>query len=269
MQVTAKQVLLEVLSAHRGTERPVPVRFLVRAAAIFGIADNSVRVALARLCAEERLESPARGLYRLGAGARPLHERVVSWRSLEDLVGPWDGAFIGVHTAGLPRTERPVVRTRERALALWGFRTLVPGLEVRPANLRMGVDGVRKRLHQLGLDVGAPVMRLDALGPLDAQARRLWDGAQLARTYRNATARLTQSLSRLDALPLEDTVRESFLLGREAIRVLVKDPLLPEPLVRAEERQRLAHTMRRYDREGHALWRRFLLEAEAPRRATA
>jgi phenylacetic acid degradation operon negative regulatory protein len=269
MQVTAKQVVLEVLSAHRGTGRAVPVRFLIRAAEVFGIADNSVRVALARLCAEARLESPSRGHYRLGAAARPLHERVLSWRSLEDLVGPWDGAFIGVHTAALPRTDRAVVRTRERALALWGFRTLVPGLEVRPANLQLGVDGTRSRLQQLGLEASAPVMRLDALGPLDAQARRLWDGARLARTYRKHTGALTRSMERLDALPLEDAVRESFLLGREAIRVLVKDPLLPEPLVRAEDRQRLAHTMRKYDREGHTLWRRFLLATEAPRRATA
>ncbi|MFW6049630.1 MAG: PaaX family transcriptional regulator [Myxococcota bacterium] len=267
--MTAKQVVLEVLSANPGTQRPVPVRILIRAAAIFGIAENSVRVALARLCAEERLESPARGLYRLGAAARPLHERVVSWRSLEDLVGPWDGSFIGVHTAGLPRTSRAAVRARERAVTLWGFRTLVPGLEVRPANLRAGVDGARERLRQLGLEATAPVARLTDLGPLEPQARGLWDGAELVRLYQQTTAALSSSMARLGVLPLQDAVRESFLLGREAIRVLVKDPLLPEPLVRVEERQRLAHTMRRYDREGHALWRRFLLQAEEPERATA
>jgi phenylacetic acid degradation operon negative regulatory protein len=269
VEVTAKQVVLEVLSARLGPPRAVPVRFLIRAAEIFGVADNSVRVALARLLAEGRLESPARGTYRLGPAARPLHERVVSWRSLEDLVGPWDGSFIGVHTAGLARSDRAVVRERERALALWGFRALVPGLEVRPANLRLGVEGVRQRLRALGLDEAAPVLRLGELGELDGTARGLWNGAKLARAYRKHTAALSKSLARLDALPLEAAVRESFLLGREAIRVLVKDPLLPEPLVCTDDRRRLAHTMRRYDRAGHDLWRRFLLNSEEPRRATA
>lgn len=261
--------MLEVLSAHVEGQRPVPVRFLIRAAEIFGIAGNSVRVAIARLCAEDRLESPRRGAYRLGAAARPLHERVVSWRSLERLVAPWDGSFVGVHTAGLARSDRTVVRGRERALALWGFRTLAPGLEVRPANLRPGVDGLRERLRALGLETAAPVLRLDELGELDADARALWDGAALERAYRETAATLEESRVRLGVRPLEDAVREAFLCGREAIRVLVKDPLLPEPLVRTEERRRLVDTMRRYDEEGQALWRRFFLEAAEPRRATA
>jgi phenylacetic acid degradation operon negative regulatory protein len=269
VRVTAKQVVLEVLSARVEGRRPVPVQFLIRAAEIFGITDNSVRVALARLCAEDRLECPVRGSYRLGAAARPLHERVVSWRSLEDLVAPWDGSFVGVHTAGLPRTDRAVVRARERALALWGFRTLAPGLEVRPANLQLGVHGLRDRLRALGLEGAAPVLRLDDLGEWDVRARALWDGAALERVYGETIATLRESGARLDHLPLEDAVRESFLLGRAAIRVLVKDPLLPEPLVRTGMRRRLVDTMRRYDREGHRLWHRFLLVSAEPRRATA
>ena len=49
MKVSAKTVILEILSANRG---PVPVRHLVRAAGVFGVAENSVRVAIVRLRAE-------------------------------------------------------------------------------------------------------------------------------------------------------------------------------------------------------------------------
>lgn len=258
MRVTAKQIVLEVLSAGIAPTSAVPVRLLARAGEVFGIAENSVRVALARLSAEDRVESPERGAYRLGPAARPMHERVVSWRELEGLVGPWDGAFIGVHTAALPRTDRARVRTRDQALSLWGFRALVPGLDVRPANLCVGVARVRERLRALGLESDAPVIELRELGEHDERARSLWDGAALGRIYRETTAMLEQSEERLPSQPDRDALRESFLLGREVIRVLVKDPLLPEPLVDAAARRRLVETMRQYDSRAQARWKRFL-----------
>jgi phenylacetic acid degradation operon negative regulatory protein len=54
---------------------------------------------------------------------------------------------------------------------------------------------------------------------------------------------------------------ESFLLGGRAIREIVLDPLLPEPLVPATERAALVGAMRRYDRAGRAAWSTFLRDA--------
>ena len=51
---------------------------------------------------------------------------------------------------------------------------------------------------------------------------------------------------------------ESFLLGGRTIRQLVLDPLLPETLVPAAEREALVAAMRRYDRVGRASWARFM-----------
>ena len=47
---------------------------------------------------------------------------------------------------------------------------------------------------------------------------------------------------------------ESFRLGGEAIRLLVYDPLLPEPIVAPGERRALVEAMRRYDRLGRQAW---------------
>jgi phenylacetic acid degradation operon negative regulatory protein len=47
---------------------------------------------------------------------------------------------------------------------------------------------------------------------------------------------------------------ESFRLGGAAIRQIVLDPLLPEPIVPAAERRALVEAVRRYDRIGRRVW---------------
>jgi phenylacetic acid degradation operon negative regulatory protein len=54
---------------------------------------------------------------------------------------------------------------------------------------------------------------------------------------------------------------ESFTLGGDAIRRLVLDPLLPEPIVPARERRVLIAAARRYDALGRRVWAGWLGEA--------
>ena len=49
-------------------------------------------------------------------------------------------------------------------------------------------------------------------------------------------------------------MRESFLLGGQAIRQLVLDPLLPEPIVAVAPRQALVAAVGDYDRVGRGVW---------------
>jgi hypothetical protein len=58
-------------------------------------------------------------------------------------------------------------------------------------------------------------------------------------------------------------VREAFLLGREVIRWVTLDPLLPEQMMPIAERDALVEAMIRYDEIGQALWRRYLGVAES------
>jgi phenylacetic acid degradation operon negative regulatory protein len=65
-------------------------------------------------------------------------------------------------------------------------------------------------------------------------------------------------MHRLEELSLNESVREVFLLGREGIRQVVLDPLLPEPLVDEDKRSSMVHVLQTYCDKGLNLWARFL-----------
>jgi len=60
---------------------------------------------------------------------------------------------------------------------------------------------------------------------------------------------------------------ESFRVGGAALRTLAKDPLLPEPIVPAREREALVAAMRDYDARGRASWSAFLARHGVAHRA--
>jgi len=262
VHLTPKSLVLDLLST--APQRAMRVGALLAAGELFGISANNVRVTLARLRAVGMVDQDERGLYRLAAGAEPVGKQVTTWRDVEERVRPWDGGWIGVHTAAVQRSERRAHRHGDRALRFLGFERFDAGLHLRPDNLVGGVETVRQHLHELGLDRKAMVFRISDLDPhADQRARRLWDTAALRSGYRTSLAALTKSARRLAALPSDEALVESFVLGGRVIRQLVLDPLLPEPLIPADERRALVEAMCRYDRAGRARWAAFLTHAVA------
>lgn len=258
MEPTARSIVLDLLSTMKGGA--LPVRALVAAAALFGISENSLRVALARLRSGGMVASDEPGLYRLGASAEAVNRLATSWRSLDRTLRPWSGAWIAVAGGDGPRgSDRST-----RALAFLGFRDLRRDLAVRPDNLAGGVAGVRDRLGELGLDASAEVFGMRELAPATARrAAELWDTAAIRHGYRRTVADLERSERALADLPREQAMAESFLLGGRAIRQLVLDPRLPDALVPAAERRALIDTLLRYDRAGRGRWASFLREMGA------
>jgi len=262
MVIRAQALVMDLLSAVGGRE--ITVKALVRAAGLFDISENSLRVTLARLLAAGTLERNERGCYGIAAGARAVQAHVASWSQLEARTVAWQGDWWGVHTAGLAR-DRAAGRRRGRALSFLGFAELDTGLWLRPANLVGGSAAARDRLIGLGLEAAAPVFRVDQLdADAEARARRLWDGAALTRDYQRMQRQLAESGARLAELPIEQATVECFLLGGRAIRQLAFDPLLPEPIVSTADRRALVDQMRRYDRAGRRVWRRFMRAEGAP-----
>ncbi|HVT34593.1 MAG TPA: PaaX family transcriptional regulator C-terminal domain-containing protein, partial [Nevskiaceae bacterium] len=201
-------------------------------------------------------EAAGRGAYRLGAAAMQLAGEVAKWREGEARVRPWNGDWLAVHTAPLGRRDRAAARTRDRALDLLGLRELDPGLYLRPDNLAGGAARARERLLALGLEAQACVFVASAFDAAREQrARKLWDGAALTRRYLQGRARLDSWLARADELDHEVAARESYRLGDAAIRELVFDPLLPDPLVDTRARAAYTQAMLKFDRAGHAIWR--------------
>lgn len=258
MTPTARNLILNLLLASE--VRGQSVRELIAGCALFAIRENSVRVALVRLAADGLIEPAGRGAYRLGPRATVLADDVATWRTAEERVRDWTGGWIAAHVGALGRSNRVKLRSRDRALEMLGLRELERGLYVRPDNLAGGVAEVRSRLNKLGLDEDAAVfIARDFDSEREARARRLWDGEALTQTYRTARLELLQWKERAKSLDAEAAAREAYLLGNDATRMLVFDPLLPEPLVDVSERRALAAAVRSHDHAGRMLWQQLRL----------
>ncbi|HET8730198.1 MAG TPA: PaaX family transcriptional regulator C-terminal domain-containing protein [Moraxellaceae bacterium] len=252
--INPRQLILKLLLAADLGE--LTARDAVAGCALFGIRENSVRVALARLAANGLVEAAGRGSYRLGPNGTGLAADVALWPTAELRVREWAGGWVAVHVGHLGRSDRSALRVRDRALAMVGMRELDRGLYLRPDNLFGGVSGVRDRLHALGLEGGAAVFLASELDAArEHRARAMWNGPALTRSYQHTRLRLDDWLTRSRELEPDVAARESFLLGNEAIRQVVFDPLLPSPLIERHERQAFVDAVIRFDRAGRDIWR--------------
>jgi phenylacetic acid degradation operon negative regulatory protein len=253
---TAKALIQSLLLAAEGDA--CPSRFLVAAGTLFGISENNVRVALARLTAEGLAEAAGRGSYRLGEAAVSLGRAVASWRETEARLCPWLGHYVGVHVAALARSDRTAQSRRQRALHMMGFREADKGLFVRPDNLQGGVKACREQLHALGLDATAWVFSMhETCDDFSRQLAQLWDVETLSQSYRDTHDRLATWLQMQAQLPPDQAAREAYLLDRPAVRQVVWDPLLPEQWVDGPARSAMFSTVRSFDAAGRSIWQRF------------
>jgi phenylacetic acid degradation operon negative regulatory protein len=219
-------------------------------------------VAIARLVADGRLESDERGSYRLAPAATVLHAHVEEWRRGEARMRAWRGDWLAV---ALPiGTARAARRSSLGTLTRLGLREGLPGLWVRPDNLRQPLESTLERARALGLEDGAELFRArDFSAPTTKRfASELWSTRELQRSYASALRNLERSVEQLDGMPRDAALVQTYLLGGEAIRVLATDPLLPEEIMPGATREALTTAMLRYDAIGHALWRDFAQKPE-------
>lgn len=261
MKPKARHLILDLLLANTG--EPMSARDAITACALFGISANNARVALARLAADGLIETAERGSYVLSARAHELADDVATWRTAEQRVRDWRGGYLAVYCGNLGRSDRKALRNRARALDMLGFRELERGLYVRPDNIERDLEAVRKRLYVLGLDRAASVFLISGLDALrEARLRKLWDGRALNATYRRLQRELESWLGNWERLDPERGAREAFQIGGKAIRHVVFDPLLPDPLVDTQARHAFVDTVRRVDQVGRRIWQR-MYEANA------
>jgi phenylacetic acid degradation operon negative regulatory protein len=253
------EIVLDLLSSYPSHE--LSVGSLCRAAALFGMAEQGVRVALTRLVRRGKVISRVRGVYALDESTNSLFRETNSWLRREKRLVSWDGLWVGVADSAVSRQKRAMLREHERALAIKGFQQLQDGLHLRPDNLAGGIQDLRKELHGLGLAERALVVGLHDLSLEDERrARALWNVVELRQGYQGMLEDLERSNRRLDCKPVEAAAVESLLLGRSIIRRIVRDPLLPEELLPGLERQRLTQEMHDYQLRSKALWAKVLQE---------
>lgn len=262
MKVNPKNLILDLLLAVG--DKPLTVRHAILACSLFNISENSLRVTLARLSAASLIEIAGRGAYRLGPEAIDLAGDVANWRTIDTRLRPWAGGYIVVHSAALGRSDRVLLRRRERALGMLGFREFERGLYIRPDNFVDDIEHARQRLYKLGLDRDAAIFLANGFDSArEAAIRHLWDGNALTQTYRRLRAQLEEWLAGGAAsLALDVAARESFMLGGKAIHALIFDPLLPQPFVDVSERDAFLQATRRFDDCGRAIWNRFFASVD-------
>lgn len=252
--LSARELILTLIDS--AASQSLSARYFVAAGQLFDMDSGSMRVALGRLVREGALRQQERGLYALGSRGGTLHRLVRSWRQVESSVKPWQGGWLAVLSAHLPRSDRKWLRRRARALSLFGFAEARAGLWVRPDNLVAGTHDVHLALLDLGLDPEALVFTLTDLYPREAfDAADLWDREPIERTYQKHIKALADSTRRLSGCDDEQAAKEILLLGRVVTRDILLDPLLPEALVDTSLRQQMVNDMRAYDRWGKPFWR--------------
>ncbi len=261
--LAARELVIDFLSNRY--PREMSAQEITGVGAALGFSEQSLRMALTRLVEGAVAVNPGRGRYRLSPSGEAMRQEVRKWRNLGELAKPWAGAWIGAFDAAVPRSDRAALRRHERAMRLRGFRELQAGLWIRPANLRDSVAELREHLRALGLHPSALVVGLhDLAEDARAKATGLWDtGAMLAR-YRALTEELLASKIKLARLELATAAAESMVLGRDVIRHINLDPMLPEELMPNRALATLVRTMTDYDQQARQIWRHFM-RAHAPR----
>jgi phenylacetic acid degradation operon negative regulatory protein len=261
--LTARELVIDFLSNRY--PREMSVQEIAGVGSALGFSEQSLRMALTRLVEQSVAANTGRGRYRLSPSGEAMRDEVRKWRHLDQIAKPWSGAWIGVFDAAIPRSVRAALRRHERAMRLRGFRELQSGLWIRPANLRDSVAELREHLRALGLHSSALVVGLhDFDDDARAKATGLWDTAAMLATYRALAEELIASKSKLERLPLDTAAAESMVLGRDVIRHINLDPVLPEELMPQRALTNLIRVMTDYDQNARQIWRRFM-RAHAPR----
>ena len=85
----------------------------------------------------------------------------------------------------------------------------------------------------------------------------LWSTQILNQNYEKYSQMIQKWLATVDRISLEDAARESLLLGRQTISLLMNDPLLPEDFVDVQLREQFALSVQQLDQTGLELWRKF------------
>jgi phenylacetic acid degradation operon negative regulatory protein len=259
----APELILDLLMANGA---PLSSHALCRAGIIMDINEATVRVALNRLCEQGKLGQPARGVYAISAAPRPLFRAVDTWRSKERSMIDWNGDWVAVHDTLVQRSDKTAWRRHCLALALRGFAQFEPGLQLRPDNLEGGIAALRARLAELGLSPQATLFRLTGLDQAgQARAEELWKVDALVRQYGAMAAALDAHAQVLRREDTTDALRESLLLGRAAIALLVRDPLLPPELMAPQARQALMAAATAYQDEARQRWRNWIHDIGPPR----
>jgi phenylacetic acid degradation operon negative regulatory protein len=215
--LTARSVVLSTLLGYHPPA--LPVRALVRVGGLFGMAEQTIRVALTRMVATGDVTADD-GVYQLNSRLvrRPAQQEEGCSPRLNAWDGRWEMAVVTAVSRSLP--DRVALRKAMAALRLAEFRE---GVWIRPDNLIREPGGLSwpdadRVAGQCAFFDSRPAVEPAAL------ARALWDldgwAVEAVRLHRE--------------LDVAASLKDGFIVIAEALRHLLIDPYLPAELLPAD-----------------------------------
>ena len=248
----------------------MPVAALVGAAGLFGIDENALRVAIARLLSAGQIARDERGQYRLGEAAQAIDQRVLGWRTAELRITRWSGGWWMVRSGTLPPARSRERRAREHALRLLGFAELSPGIASATRQSARFAGGAARRAARARSRGGRA-------GRARARARSRERGAraptlEARRRLRSPTGARSRSWPRArrgsGGCPRTRRWSSPSCWAAGSSASWCSTRCCPSRSRRRSERRALVQAMRRYDRAGRRAWASFLARHGAPHVAT-
>ncbi len=250
-KITPKILIVSIL--HASDNKALPVKEMIVMGQLFDFSANTIRVATTRLVREGRIESDERGMYRLVDTSTSISRFVNSWKKGESRIKAWDGTWISCLP---PRSPAAQQTKNKKALRLPGFREGLPGLWVRPNNITISLPDLKELLVDQGMDKEGEIFIGGHFNPSQTERWQgyLWPVDQLIATALAAQKRIDKSIARINSLPAEKAMVESYLVGTNTVHWLVTDPLLPQKMMSSKYRTALTKTMLKYSKIGIRIW---------------
>ncbi|CAM4257671.1 hypothetical protein F901_02525 [Acinetobacter dispersus] len=256
VKMNARDLIIDLLLGLQG--RAISIKQIIIAARLFEISENSIRVAVTRLSSDGVIEAIERGVYQFSLQSHEWANVMLNRKHGIKQTKVWGNQYLAVFTGELGRVDRTALNRRERALKHFGFKELEQGIYIRPDNLVITFDQLISELKTSGLENSAKICQI---GHFDAHTLvlipTLWPTQTLNLNYEKYSQMIQKWLSTVDQLSLEDAARESLLLGRQTISLLMNDPLLPEGFVDVQLREQFAQSVQQLDQTGLDAWQKF------------
>ena len=256
VKMNARDLIIDLLLGLQGRE--LSIKQIILAASLFQISENSIRVAVTRLSSEGVIETIERGIYQLSAKSHEWADIILNRKQGIKQTKIWNKQYLAVFTAKLGRVDRTALKRRDRALRHLGFRLLEQGIYIRPDNLAMNFDEICAELKASGLEENANICKICHFDRTTLRSiPSLWSPNILNQNYQKYHRMIQDWLVIMPTLTLEEAAKQSLLLGRQTISLLMNDPLLPEDFVDVGLRIQFANSVQQLDQTGLALWHKF------------
>jgi len=250
-KITSKSFILSMLQASNN--KAMPVKAMVSAGKIFGFTGNTIRVTTTRLIRERTIESDERGLYRLSDKSIMFSQFIESWRLGENRQKEWNGSWLCYLT---PKVTAKRHDEAKKAFDIFGFKEGLPGFWVRPDNLSIKMGDLESLLlRTVRIESGEMFIGKQFSEKLNTQWQKyLWPVEKLLCNQKEFLVKMEKSADRIETMPLENALVESYLIGSKAIRLLFTDPLLPKEIMDNTYSIALSNAMLAYDEIGKRIW---------------